>query len=111
VPALHQTTNRKRSSVTHKSDALPRTTVRFSKDEGGRSVLEVETSERGGFVHGLSRALLDHSVQILRAEVRRVGAGARDRFVLAEADGSPLSAARMLALQVAVLAVVDLGVI
>jgi UTP:GlnB (protein PII) uridylyltransferase len=87
----------------------PETTVRFIEGEGGCNVLEVETSERSGFVHGLSRALLQESVQIVRAEVKRVSGGTVDRFTIAEHDGSPIRAAKRLALQVAVLAAVDLA--
>jgi hypothetical protein len=46
-------------------------------------------------------------VQILRAEVRRVGGGAVDRFILAEHDGSPISRAKWLALQVVVLSAIE----
>lgn len=83
------------------------TTVRILEGENGQSVLEVVTSDRSGFVGGLSLALLQHSVQILRAEVRRVGSGAVDRFVLAEHDGSPISPTKWLALQVAVLSAIE----
>jgi UTP:GlnB (protein PII) uridylyltransferase len=83
--------------------------VRILKGDDGQSVLEVETSERSGFIGGLSLALLQHSVQILRAEVRRVGAGAVDRFVLAERDGSPISPAKWLALQVVVLSAIEVA--
>jgi UTP:GlnB (protein PII) uridylyltransferase len=90
--------------------AASETTVRILKGEDGQSVLEVETSDRSGFMGGLSLALLQHSVQILRAEVRRVGAGAVDRFILAERDGSPISAAKWLALQVVVLSAIEAAV-
>jgi UTP:GlnB (protein PII) uridylyltransferase len=83
------------------------TTVRILEGKDGQSVLEVETSDRSGFMGGLSLALLQHSVQILRAEVRRVGAGAVDRFVLAERDGSPISPTKWLALQVVVLSAIE----
>ena len=85
------------------------TTVRFIEGEGGCSMLEVETSESSGFVRGLSRALIKESVQIVRAEVKRVAGGVVDRFTIAEHDGSPIRAAKRLALQVAVMAAVDLA--
>lgn len=85
------------------------TTVRFIEGEGGCSVLEVETSDRSGFVHGLSHALMQESVQIVQAEVKRVSGGVVDRFTIAEHDGSPIRAAKRLALQVAVLTAVDLA--
>jgi UTP:GlnB (protein PII) uridylyltransferase len=90
-----------------KKPAASETTVRILEGEGGASVLEVETSDRSGFMGGLSLALLHHSVQILRAEVRRVGGGAVDRFILAEHDGSPISRAKWLALQVVVLSAIE----
>ena len=95
-------------------EASPRdgtaTTVRFIEGENGCSMLEVETSERSGFVHGLSHALIQESVQIVRAEVKRVSSGGTvDRFTIAEHDGSPIRAAKRLALQVAVLSAVDLA--
>jgi UTP:GlnB (protein PII) uridylyltransferase len=89
--------------------AAQATTVRFIEGEGGCSMLEVETSEGSGFVRGLSRALLKESVQIVRAEVKRVAGGVVDRFTIAEHDGSPIRAAKRLALQVAVMAAVDLA--
>ena len=93
------------------AEALPKpaTTVRFIEGEGGCSVLEVETSESSGLVQGLSRALLRESVQIVRAEVKRIAGGVLDRFTIAEHDGSPIRAAKRLALQVAVLTAVDLA--
>ena len=97
---------RRTRRVDRPSPLASETTVRILKGEDGQSVLEVETSDRSGFMGGLSLALLQHSVQILRAEVRRVGAGAVDRFVLAERDGSPISAAKWLALQVVVLSAI-----
>lgn len=99
--------NRRRRTVEKQRPPASETTVRILESEDGQSVLEVETSDRSGFMGGLSLALLQHSVQILRAEVRRVGAGAVDRFVLAEHDGSPISAAKWLALQVVVLAAIE----
>jgi UTP:GlnB (protein PII) uridylyltransferase len=91
------------------SDNSQATTVRFIEGEGGCSMLEVETSERSGFMQGLSLALLRESVQIVRAEVKRVSGGVVDRFTIAEHDGSPIRAAKRLALQVAVMNAVDLA--
>ena len=88
---------------------MPATTVRFIEGEGGCSMLEIETSESSGFVRGLSRALIKESVQIVRAEVKRVSGGVIDRFTIAEDDGSPIRAAKRLALQVAVMSAVDLA--
>ncbi len=85
------------------------TTVRFIEGEGGCSVLEVETSDRSGFVRGLSHALIQESVQIVQAEVRRVTGGVQDRFIIADHDGQPLSPEKRLALQVAVLSAVDMA--
>jgi len=87
----------------------PATTIRFIEGEDGCSMVEVETSERSGFIRGLSRALLQESVQIVRAEVKRVSGGVVDRFTIADHDGSPIRAAKRLALQVAVMAAVDLA--
>ncbi|HEV8246968.1 MAG TPA: hypothetical protein VGP93_14420 [Polyangiaceae bacterium] len=87
--------------------ARAETTIRFLEGEGGCSVLEVETSDSSGFIRGLSHALIEQSVEIVKAEVRRVSGGVQDRFVLTDHDGSPIGPAKRLALQVAVLSAVD----
>ena len=49
-------------------------------------------------------------VEALQASgVKRVAGGVIDRFTIAEHDGSPIRAAKRLALQVAVMAAVDLA--
>ncbi len=108
---VHRVTSRFEPEVL--SDAFGQrpieTTVRFIEGEGGCSVLEVETSDRSGFVRGLSHALIQESVQIVQAEVRRVTGGVQDRFVITGRDGLPLSPEKRLALQVAVLSAVDMA--
>ena len=104
--ADHETEDEATSQVI---ELRPATTVRFIEGEGGCSMLEVETSESSGFIRGLSSALLRESVQIVKAEVKRVSGGVVDRFTIAENDGSPIRAAKRLALQVAVLGAVDLN--
>ena len=98
---------RSRAAAELESAEPKRTTVRFIDGDGGCSLLEVETSDRSGFVRGLSQALIHESVQILKAEVRRVGSGVQNRFVIADDDGSPIGPTKRLALQVAVLSAVD----
>lgn len=80
------------------------TTVRFLADDaGGLSTLEVETVDRSGLLFTLASALFANRVQIVESNVSTVDGKVRDRFRLFEFDGSPISSARRLEIQVAVL--------
>jgi [protein-PII] uridylyltransferase len=84
------------------------TIVRFLDDkEGGLATLEVETDDRSGLLMALSRALFEQRVQIVRSEVRTVDRRVFDRFTVVEFDGSPITPARRLEIQVAVLNAVE----
>lgn len=79
-------------------------TVRFLADAaGGLSTLEVETTDRSGLLFSLASALFGQRVQIVESEVRTVDGRVFDRFRLVEFDGSAISSARRLEIQVAVL--------
>ncbi len=95
-------------------DTQPRvavdTTVRFQEDAaGGLTVLEVETGDRSGLLLALARALFEQGVQIEQSEVKTEADRVRDRFHLLELDGSAISPARRLSIQVAVLGAIDLA--
>src|ERR1041385_2683865 len=80
------------------------TTVRFLADDaGGLSTLEVETVDRSGLLFSLASALFAQRVQIVESNVSTVNGKVLDRFRLFEFDGSPISSARRLEIQVAVL--------
>ncbi len=79
-------------------------TVRFVADPaGGHATLEVETTDRSGLLFSLASALFGSRVQIVESEVRTVEGRVFDRFRLVEFDGTPISSARRLEIQVAVL--------
>jgi [protein-PII] uridylyltransferase len=79
-------------------------TVRFVADPaGGLATLEVETTDRSGLLFSLASALFGQRVQIVESEVRTVDDRVFDRFRLVEFDGSAISSARRLEIQVAVL--------
>ena len=79
-------------------------TVRFVADPaGGLATLEVETTDRSGLLFSLASALFGQRVQIVESEVRTVDGRVFDRFRLVEFDGSAISSARRLEIQVAVL--------
>ncbi len=82
--------------------------VRFlGQDDGALSTLEVQTVDRAGLLLALAHALFARGVQIVRCEVHTVRDAVRDRFEIQEVDGSPISAARRLEIQVAVLDAID----
>lgn len=84
------------------------TLVRFLDDsDGGLTTLEVETTDRSGLLFALSTALFQQRVQIVRSEVRTVESRVFDRFTLVEFDGSPITPARRLDIQVAVMHAVE----
>ncbi len=83
-------------------------TVRFVADHaGGLATLEVETTDRSGLLFSLASALFGQKVQIVESEVRTVDERVFDRFRLVEFDGAPISSARRLEIQVAVLNAIE----
>ena len=83
-------------------------TVRFVADpSGGLATLEVETTDRSGLLFSLATALFEQRVQIVASEVRTVEDRVFDRFHLVEFDGTPISSARRLEIQVAVLSAIE----
>jgi len=84
------------------------TIVRFIEDaDGAFNTLEVETGDRSGLLLALARALYNQRVQIVGSQVKTRGNRVFDRFHIVELDGSPISPARRLEIQVAVLSAVD----
>jgi UTP:GlnB (protein PII) uridylyltransferase len=84
------------------------TVVRFLEDDdGGLATLEVETGDRSGLLHSLSHALFEQSVQIVQSEVKTLGERVFDRFSVVELDGSPITPARRLQIQVGVLSAIE----
>jgi [protein-PII] uridylyltransferase len=83
-------------------------TVRFLADPaGGLATLEVETTDRSGLLYSLASALFSQHVQIVESEVHTVDARVFDRFRIVELDGTPISSARRLEIQVAVLHAIE----
>jgi [protein-PII] uridylyltransferase len=84
------------------------TRVRFIEGEDGAlCTLEVETDDRSGLLFTLARALSNQSVSVERSEVSTVNSRVLDRFTLAEQDGTPISEARRLHIQVAVISAIE----
>ena len=84
------------------------TRVRFIEGEDGAlCTLEVETDDRSGLLLTLARALSAQKVSVERSEVQTMASRVLDRFTLAEQDGSPISEARRLNIQVAVISAIE----
>ena len=84
------------------------TVVRFLEgNDGSFTTLEVETGDRSGLLLALSQALFKQRVQIVTSQVKTVNNRVYDRFNIVEFDGSPITPARRLEIQVAVLAAID----
>jgi [protein-PII] uridylyltransferase len=84
------------------------TRVRFIEDEDGAlCTLEVETDDRSGLLFTLARALSNQKVSVERSEVSTLAARVLDRFTLAEQDGSSITEARRLHIQVAVISAIE----
>jgi UTP:GlnB (protein PII) uridylyltransferase len=82
--------------------------VRFIESQDGVfSTLEVETGDRSGLLLALAQALFQQRVQIVGSQVKTTGTRVFDRFHIVEFDGSPISSARRLDIQVAVISAVD----
>ena len=94
-----------RSSIT---PAAKETVVRFIEGEDGTfATLEVETFDRSGLLLSLSQALFAQRVQIVGSQVKTRGGRVYDRFHIVEFDNKPISPARRLEIQVAILSAID----
>ena len=88
--------------------AAKETVVRFIEGEDGTfATLEVETFDRSGLLLALSQALFAQRVQIVGSQVKTRGGRVFDRFHIVEFDNKPISPARRLDIQVAVLTAID----
>jgi UTP:GlnB (protein PII) uridylyltransferase len=84
------------------------TVVRFIEGEDGTfATLEVETFDRSGLLLSLSQALFGQRVQIVGSQVKTRGGRVFDRFHIVEFDNRPISPARRLEIQVAILSAID----
>jgi len=88
--------------------AAKETVVRFLEGEDGTfATLEVETFDRSGLLLALSQALFSQRVQIVGSQVKTRGGRVFDRFHIVEFDNKPISPARRLEIQVAILSAID----
>jgi [protein-PII] uridylyltransferase len=88
--------------------AAKETVVRFIEGEDGTfATLEVETFDRSGLLLSLSQALFGQRVQIVGSQVKTRGGRVFDRFHIVEFDNKPISPARRLEIQVAILSAID----
>ena len=88
--------------------AAKETVVRFIEGEDGTfATLEVETFDRSGLLLALSQALFSQRVQIVGSQVKTRGGRVFDRFHIVEFDNKPISPARRLEIQVAILSAID----
>jgi [protein-PII] uridylyltransferase len=88
--------------------AAKETVVRFIEGQDGTfATLEVETFDRSGLLLALSQALFAQRVQIVGSQVKTRGNRVFDRFHIVELDNKPISPARRLDIQVAILSAID----
>ncbi len=103
--------DRKRLDPSARSTLTPaakETVVRFIEGEDGTfATLEVETFDRSGLLLALSQALFSQRVQIVGSQVKTRGGRVFDRFHIVEFDNNPISPARRLEIQVAILSAID----
>jgi [protein-PII] uridylyltransferase len=103
--------DRKRVDPAARQAATPaakETVVRFIEGEDGTfATLEVETFDRSGLLLSLSQALFSQRVQIVGSQVKTRGGRVFDRFHIVELDNKPISPARRLEIQVAILSAID----
>jgi UTP:GlnB (protein PII) uridylyltransferase len=84
------------------------TLVRFIEGRAGTlSTLEIETEDRFGLLLAMSRAVYEQRAAIESCEVRTKRHRVFDVFSITELDGSPISAARRLEIQVAVMSAIE----
>ena len=99
-------TSRNRLQPPPASDTATRVTFEET-DDGGVSVLTVETFDRPGLLLTVTRALHRARVQIIASEATSEQGRVVDRFSIVEMDGAPLRASRRGLLQIEVLAAID----
>ncbi len=103
--------DRKKADPANRAAATPaakETVVRFIEGEDGTfATLEVETFDRSGLLLALSQALFAQRVQIVGSQVKTRGGRVFDRFHIVELDNKPISPARRLEIQVAILTAID----
>lgn len=103
--------DRKKADPSGRAAATPsakETVVRFIEGEDGTfATLEVETFDRSGLLLALSQALFSQRVQIVGSQVKTRGGRVFDRFHIVEFDNKPISPARRLEIQVAILSAID----
>jgi [protein-PII] uridylyltransferase len=103
--------DRRRADPSARPPATPsakETVVRFIEGEDGTfATLEVETFDRSGLLLSLSQALFSQRVQIVGSQVKTRGGRVFDRFHVVEFDNKPISPARRLEIQVAILSAID----
>jgi [protein-PII] uridylyltransferase len=104
--------DRKKADPSARTNALTpaakETVVRFIEGEDGTfATLEVETFDRSGLLLSLSQALFSQRVQIVGSQVKTRGGRVFDRFHIVELDNKPISPARRLEIQVAILSAID----
>jgi [protein-PII] uridylyltransferase len=88
--------------------AAKETVVRFIEGQDGTfATLEVETFDRSGLLLALSQALFSQRVQIVGSQVKTRENRVFDRFHIVELDNKPISPARRLEIQVAILSAID----
>jgi UTP:GlnB (protein PII) uridylyltransferase len=73
----------------------------------GASELFVETPDRLGILFAVVTAIIGARVKILKSEAQIANGMARDWFLVAEADGRPVAAARREQVRSQVLAAID----
>jgi UTP:GlnB (protein PII) uridylyltransferase len=82
------------------------TEVTFADDEKA-AILLVEARDRPGLLATITTALAQASARIVDSEIVTVDGRVRDRFQLAESDGSPLSEPRRAAIAECVLTAIE----
>jgi len=96
------------STRPQQTPAAKETVVRFIEGQDGTfATLEVETFDRSGLLLALSQALFSQRVQIVGSQVKTRGNRVFDRFHIVELDNKPISPARRLEIQVAILSAID----
>jgi UTP:GlnB (protein PII) uridylyltransferase len=83
------------------------TRVWFADGRDGASELFVETPDRLGILFAVVTAIIGARVKILKSEATISNGLARDWFLVAEADGRPIAAARREHLRLQVLSAID----
>ncbi|MEM1261869.1 MAG: [protein-PII] uridylyltransferase [Pseudomonadota bacterium] len=83
------TVNRRRSRRARVFDTA--IDVRFSADEGGRTVLELDCGDHPGLLSSVGEVFAENNVNISMAKIVTIGEKAEDVFYLTDLDDTPLS--------------------